>query len=150
MSRQHLCWHFGLIILCPRGAVPGIVECLPASLSSMLEMTVATPSPFPSWNNPEYLQIVPNISWEVWGKISSSWQPFPVAQMVKNLMQCGWLRFNPWIRKFPQSRVWQPTVILLPGEFCGQRNLAGLRLGSKELEITERQRFYQNNFFAVI
>ena len=55
-----------------------------------------------------------------------------------------------WIRKFPQSRVWQPTVVLLPGEFCGQRNLAGLRLGSKELEITERQRFYQKNFFAVI
>ena len=25
----------------------------------------------------------------------------------------------------PRSRKWQPTLVCLPGEFCGQRSLAG-------------------------
>ena len=32
---------------------------------------------------------------------------------------------NPWARKFPWSRAWQPTPIFLPGESHGQRGLAG-------------------------
>ena len=149
MSQQHLYWHFGLIILCPRDAVLGIVGCLPASLSSMLEMIVAMPSPFTSSNNPEYLQIIPNISWEVWGKIASSWQPFLVAQMVKNLHAMWVTQIQPLGQEVsPEFRVWQPTPVLLPGEFCGQRNLQSM--GPKELEITEWLRFYQNNFFAVV
>ena len=30
-----------------------------------------------------------------------------------------------WVRKIPWSRKWQPTPVLLPGKFHGQRNLAG-------------------------
>ena len=36
--------------------------------------------------------------------------------------------FNPWIRKIPWRRKWQPTPALLPGKSYGQRNLAGYRL----------------------
>ena len=33
--------------------------------------------------------------------------------------------FNPWVRKIPWRRAWQPTPIFLPEESCGQRDLAG-------------------------
>ena len=34
-------------------------------------------------------------------------------------------RFNPWVRKIPWKRKWQPTPVFLPGQFHGQRSLAG-------------------------
>ena len=34
-------------------------------------------------------------------------------------------RFHPWIGKIPQRRAWQPTPVLLPREFHGQRCLPG-------------------------
>jgi len=43
-----------------------------------------------------------------------------VAQMVKNLLlQCGRSRLNPWVRKIPWRREWQPTPVFFPGEFHG-------------------------------
>ena len=33
--------------------------------------------------------------------------------------------FDPWLRKIPSRRAWQPTLVFLPGEFYGQRRLAG-------------------------
>ena len=33
--------------------------------------------------------------------------------------------FNPWTRKIPWSRKWQPTLVFLSGKFHGQRSLAG-------------------------
>ena len=48
-----------------------------------------------------------------------------VTQMVKNLlaMQETWV----WslLKKFPWRREWLPTQVFLPGEFYGQRSLAG-------------------------
>ena len=34
-------------------------------------------------------------------------------------------RFNPWVKKIPWSRKWQPAPVFLPGKFRGQRSLAG-------------------------
>jgi len=34
-------------------------------------------------------------------------------------------RFEPWVRKIPWRRAWQPTPVLLPGASHGQRSLAG-------------------------
>jgi len=31
--------------------------------------------------------------------------------------------FNPWVRKIPCSRKWQPTPVFLPGKLHGQRTL---------------------------
>ena len=61
--------------------------------------------------------------------------------MVKNLpaMQ-GHKRLgaNPWVRKIPWRRVWQPTPIFLPGESYGQRSLEGDRpWDCKESDMTE-------------
>ena len=35
---------------------------------------------------------------------------------------CG---FEPWVRKIPWRRKWQPSPVFLPGESPGQRSLAG-------------------------
>ena len=45
--------------------------------------------------------------------------------MVEDLpaMQETW--FHPCVRKIPWRRKWQPTPVFLPGEFHGQRSLAG-------------------------
>ena len=48
--------------------------------------------------------------------------------MIKNLSaDAGDLRhlFDPWVRKIPWRRKWQPTPIFLPGGSHGQRRLEG-------------------------
>ena len=61
--------------------------------------------------------------------------------MVKEpTFQCRRHRFNPWVRKIPWRRKWQPTPIFLLGEFHGQRSLADYSpKGSKESDTTEQQ-----------
>ena len=39
--------------------------------------------------------------------------------------QCRRWRFDPWVRKIPQKRKWQPTPVFLPGKSQGQRSLMG-------------------------
>ena len=49
------------------------------------------------------------------------------------------LGFNPWLRKIPWRRKWQPTPVLLPGKSCGWRSLIHYSpWGHKELDTTER------------
>ena len=36
-------------------------------------------------------------------------------------------RFDPWVRKIPYRRKWQPVPVFSPGKFHGQRSLAGLQ-----------------------
>ena len=46
--------------------------------------------------------------------------------------------FDPWIRKIPMIRKWQPTPVFLPGEFHGPRSHVGYSLwGYKELGMNE-------------
>ena len=61
--------------------------------------------------------------------------------MVKNLAcQCRRRKrrsFDPWIRKIPWNRKWQPTPVFLPGKSHGQRSLAGYSpWGRKESNTT--------------
>ena len=59
--------------------------------------------------------------------------------MVKNLPAMQEIYgFNPWVRKSPWRRKWQPTPVFLPGESYRQRRLAGYSpQGHKELDATE-------------
>ena len=53
--------------------------------------------------------------------------------------QCGKCEFDPWVRKIPWRRKWQPTPVLLPGKFHGQRSLVGSSpWGRKESDTTVR------------
>ena len=50
----------------------------------------------------------------------------------------GRCRCNPWVRKIPWSKAWQPTRFLL-GEYNGQRSLARCSpQGHKESDTTEQ------------
>ena len=41
--------------------------------------------------------------------------------------QCRRCRFNPWVRKIPWRREWQPPPVFWPGEAHGQRSPGGLQ-----------------------
>ena len=62
-------------------------------------------------------------------------------QWLKNLpASAGEMRhgFDPWVRKIHWRGAWQPTPVFLPGEFHGQRSLAGYGTqGHTELDTTE-------------
>ena len=52
--------------------------------------------------------------------------------------KCRRCRFNPWVRKIPWKRRWQPTLVFLPGKSHGQRSLVGHSPWGhkKELDMT--------------
>ena len=67
-----------------------------------------------------------------------------MAQLVKNLpANAGNTRdstFDPWVRKIPSRRKWQPTPVFLPGKFHGQKSLVGYRpWGLKESDKAESE-----------
>ena len=52
--------------------------------------------------------------------------------------RCKRCRFDPWVKKIPWNRKWQPTSVFLPGKFCGPRSLMGYSPWScKELGTTK-------------
>ena len=56
----------------------------------------------------------------------------------ESVYQCRRHGFNPWVRKNPWSRKWQPTLVFLPGKFHRHRSLAGYSLGGcKESDTAE-------------
>jgi len=46
-------------------------------------------------------------------------------------------RFDPWVRKIPWRREWLPMAVFLPGEFHGQRKLAGYSPCGQKSDTTE-------------
>ena len=53
---------------------------------------------------------------------------------------------NPWVRKIPWRRAWQPTPVFLPGESHGWRSLAGYSpQDRKELDMAEVTACTNNN-----
>ena len=70
------------------------------------------------------------------------WKSFPGGASGKEptcqYRRCKKCGFDPWVGKIPWRREWLPTPVFLPGEFPGQRNLAGYcPWGCKELDMTE-------------
>ena len=54
-------------------------------------------------------------------------------------LQCRRLSFDPWVGKISWRREWLSPPIFLPGEFHGERSLAGYSpRGCKESDMTER------------
>ena len=62
---------------------------------------------------------------------------WPAWAVLCDVRICGCSR--PWVGKIPWRREWLPTPVFLPGDFHGQRSLAGCSpWGGKELDVTER------------
>ena len=92
--------------------------------------------PILGWKDPLEKEMATHSSILAWG---IPWWASQVVLLVKNLpaiegdVQCG---FDPWVGKIPW-RAWQPTPVFLPGEFHGQRSLAGYSpWGRKESDMT--------------
>ena len=65
-------------------------------------------------------------------------------------LQCRRLGFNPWVRKIPWKRKWQPTTVSLPGKSQGWRSLSGCSpWGPKESDMTEQLLFHHPSFFVL-
>ena len=65
--------------------------------------------------------------------------------MVKNLTAMQGTGSNPWVRKIPWRREWQPTPVFLPGKLRGQRSLVGYSpWRCEELEVTEHTHRYSS------
>ena len=68
---------------------------------------------------------------EVWRAIvhgvtkSWAWLSDWTTDGKESAWSCERPGFNPWIRKMPWKRKWQPTSVFLPGELHGQKSLAG-------------------------
>ena len=61
------------------------------------------------------------------------------SQMVKTLVAIQETWVQSLVGKIPWRRKWQPTPVFLPGEFHGQRSLAGYSpWGRKESDMTEQ------------
>ena len=65
----------------------------------------------------------------------------------------AWFKFNPWVRKIPWRRKWQPTPVFLLGKSYGQRSLVGYSpWGRKRVEhdlMTEQQQIPYMLLFSV-
>ena len=73
--------------------------------------------------------------------IKNKFKVFLVARMVNNLPAIQETRVWSWVGKIPWKREWLPAPIFFPGEFHGQRSLAGYNPWvRKELDMTERLR----------
>ena len=67
---------------------------------------------------------------------------------------CG-RQLDPWVRKIPWRRAWQPTPIVLPGESHGQRNLAsyspwGCKESTQLKILSTRECHHQSNSSQVM
>ena len=64
---------------------------------------------------------------------------FVIKNPPANAGECWRRGFNPWVKKIPWRRKWQPTPVFLPGGFYGQKSLAGYSpYGPKESDRTEQ------------
>ena len=71
----------------------------------------------------------------------------------KIYLQSRRLRFDPWVKKNPWRRKWQPTPVFLLGKAHGQRSLAGYSpWGCKESDTSEHEhrQAYRGNIFTNI
>ena len=66
------------------------------------------------------VRINPSHNWS----LCSVWLPRWLSGK-ESTCQCRRHEFDPWVGKIPWRRKWQPTPVLLPGEFHGQVSLAG-------------------------
>ena len=63
-------------------------------------------------------------SWTSWCcadlKTAAAGTGFPLwLRWYRICLQCRRPKFDPWVRKIPWGREWQPTSVFLPGEFHG-------------------------------
>ena len=86
-------------------------------------------------------------SYFVFTSLTFGSQGFPGSSDGKSVcQQCRRPGFDPWVRKIPWRRQWQPTPVFLPGKFHGRRSLVGYSPRSHKESDTTEQLHFQFNF----
>ena len=108
-----------------------------------IRLTVSSLWKWPGLVNAVYMSSFKNYFHLLTGSI------FPGGSDGKSIcLQCRRPRFDPWVRKIPWRRQWQPTPVLLPGKSHGWRSVVGCNpWGRKESDMTERLLFLSFFFF---
>ena len=76
--------------------------------------------------------------WNLYGSTEYFHGASLVAQIAESAGNARRPGFNPCIGKIPCRREWQLTPVFLPGEFHGQRSLAGYSTwGHKEVDMID-------------
>ena len=107
-------------------------------------------------NSEVHLQASPKASLVLWGTVLWAWGVALIVPLRRirtrweKGLPCGsgskestsnagdLPAFNPWIGKIPWRRKCLPTPVFLPGEFPGQRSLAGYTVyGITESDMTQ-------------
>ena len=95
--------------------------------------------PFPSPGDPPNTWIEPaspeapslrEINNLIWGFSGGTSGKEPACQFRR-------LRFDPWVRKMPWRRKWQPTLVFLPGESMDRGAWQTTSLGLQRIRVTE-------------
>ena len=121
-------------LLCPPPEDPPDPEIEPASPAAMALKVDSVQLSHQGSHHPCHIYICTQIfmlqtgeNWGMGGGVVLK------SQFINPLMLPGWLsgkeptcqfrrhEFNPWVRKIPWSRKWQPTPVFLPGKSHGQR-----------------------------
>ena len=73
------------------------------------------------------------------GTLSKHYRSFPSGLDSKeSACQHRRCRFDPWVRKVPWRRKWQPIPVFLPGKSHGQKSFVGYSpWGPRELDTIE-------------
>ena len=93
------------------------------------------------------LSLIPCLSW-----MHTTLRAFLVDQMVKNLPACVKPGFNPWVRKIPWRRAWQPISVFLSGESPWTEEPGGLQsMGSQRVrQDWATKRYLQHWWFPIL
>ena len=74
---------------------------------------------------------------------------FPGGSMLRNPRHRRY-RFDPWVRKIPWRRSWQPTPVFLPGKSYKQKSQVGYRPWGREgSDTTEHARTWHCVFLTL-
>ena len=130
-ERKHFSSHLHLFVCFKRRGTRAVIHLLLLLGSSETQISFSHPSG-PQWLSSHVIQgTFYTQFWAFWAHFS---EPDPTAGYPggtsgkESAFQYRWYkrhRFNPWVRKIPWRRKWQPTPVFLPGKFHGQRILAG-------------------------
>ena len=130
-ERKHFSSYLHLFVCFKRRGMRAVIHLLLLLVSSEIQISFSHPSG-PQWLSSHFIQgTFYTQFWAFWAHFS---EPDPTAGYPggtsgkESAFQYRWCkrhRFNPWVRKIPWRRKWQPPPVFFPGKFHGQRILAG-------------------------
>ena len=120
----------------------GITGLTEMSLSKLREMVKDREAWCAAVHGVTELDTTERLNFQNWATEQHHGLPWWLRRL-RNCLQCRRPGFDHWVGKTPWRREWLPTLVLLSGEFHGQRSLPGYSpWGHKELDTTNTFHFH--------